>query len=85
VLVHREGENVGGPFFAEKAFVEVGDGLLVDEQHRELGVALHAFCAQHVLGQAHPPHGVDRLVLLFVGGENVDGHVRTGCRLARKR
>ena len=57
VLVDGEGQHVGGAFLAEEALVQLGHGVLVDEQHRQLGVALHALGLQHRLGQADPAAG----------------------------
>ncbi len=38
VSVDREREHVGGPSCAHEPLVQLGDGRLVDEQHRQLGV-----------------------------------------------
>ena len=40
-----------GPVVAQEPLVQLGDRRLVDEQHRQLGVAAHALGVEHALGQ----------------------------------
>src|SRR5205085_1796688 len=63
---------------AEEALGQIGHGVLVDEQHRQLDVAARRLRFEHGFGQAHPAHGVDRLVLLLVGREDLDAHQLIG-------
>jgi hypothetical protein len=73
LVVHGEGEDVGWPLAAEEPLVEVGHGLLVDEQHGQLGVAPHALLLEDHLGQADPAQGVHLDLGLLVGHEDFDG------------
>ena len=79
----REREDVGGPGLVHEPLVEVGDGGLVDEQHRQLGVAGDALGAKHVLGQALPPWHVDGEVGLLVGRRRPRGRPPPGARRRR--
>ena len=70
LLVDREGQHVGRAVLAEEPGVEIGDGALVDEEQRHLGLPAHPLVGQHGLGQLDPAQGVDRMGRLFVGRED---------------
>ena len=74
LVLDGEGQHVGRAGLAQELLVQRGDGLLVDEEQRDLGLPLDATCRQHLAGQPRPAGDVDRMVLLLVGGEDVDGH-----------
>ena len=63
-----------GPLLPRNCSLQRGDGILVDEEERHLGLALDPACRQHLAGQLGPAGHVDRMVLLLIGGEDVDGH-----------
>ena len=74
LVLDGERQHVGRPGLAEELRVEGGDGLLVDEEERHLGLALDATRRQDLAGQPRPERDVDRMVLLLVGGKDVDRH-----------
>jgi hypothetical protein len=59
-LVHREGEDVRGPFLAHPADVQLGHGRLIDQQQRQLSERVHVHLVEHVPGQAGQRGLVDR-------------------------
>ena len=63
-----------GPVLPEELLVERGDGVLVDEEERDLGLALHAARLQDLARQPRPAGDVHRMILLLVGGKDVDRH-----------
>ena len=81
LVVHGEGEHVGRSLTAEEPLVEVGHGLLVDEEHGQLGVAPHALLLEHHAGQAHPAERVDLDLGLLVGDKDLHGLHHLSCCL----
>ena len=71
-VLEREGQHVGGTHLVHEPLVQLGDGGLVDEQHRQLGVALDALVAEHRLGEQLPPAGLHRHVGLLVADEDLE-------------
>ena len=58
---------------AHEPLVELGDGVLVDEQQRQLGVAPHALGREHALGQRVPSGPTSTgCVGLLVGDEDLE-------------
>jgi hypothetical protein len=74
LVLDGERQHVGRPGLAEELRVQGGDGLLVDEQERDLGLPLDAARLQDLAGQPRPERDVHRMVLLLIGREDVDGH-----------
>ena len=60
--------------FAHELLVEVGDRGLVGEDQRDLGESAHALVEQGASGELDPALEVDRLVVLLVGGVDVEAH-----------
>ena len=67
-------KHVGGALPAEEPLVETGDGRLVDEHERQLGVVADAAIGEHTLGKGHPAGEVDWSIGLLVGGEDLGAH-----------
>ena len=67
VVLDGEGQHVGRPLPAEEPFVELGDGRLVDEHHRELGPVPDPAVGEDPLGKGDPAAEVDGPVRLLVG------------------
>ena len=72
-----------GPSLPRKRSFRSAIAVLVDEEHRQLAVAPDALGVQDRLGQADQAHGVDRLVRLLVGGEDLHTHRPTARDVAR--
>jgi len=82
-LIYGERQDVSGAFFAEEPAVELGYRRLIHEEDRQFGIARKALLLEHSLGQVHPAQSIDRVVVLFVRGEYLDGHFYLpGLRLA---
>ena len=63
-----------GPLLPRNCSFERGDGVLVDEEKRDLGLALHSPCRQHLLAQLRPAGHLNRMVRLLIGRKDVDAH-----------
>ena len=74
VVLDGEGQHVGRPLPAEEPLVELGDGRLVDEHHRQLGPVPDATVGEDPLGEGDPAAEVDRPVGLLVGTEDLGAH-----------
>ena len=72
LVLEREGQDVGRARRAHEPVVELGDGLLVDEEHGQLGIAADALVSEHRLGELLPPRGVDLLGALLVADEHLE-------------
>ena len=71
-VVDGEGEHVGGAVGVHEPAVQLGDGLFVDEEEGQLGVAADPLGHQHVAGERDPAVDVDRRPALLVGPEDLD-------------
>ncbi len=60
-----------GPCSLHEARVQLGDRLLVDEHHGQLGRAAHPLRDQHRLGKRTPTGEIDFDVALLVGDEHL--------------
>ena len=74
LVLDRERQHVCRPFAAEEPFVEAGDGRLVDEHQRQLGLVADATVGKHPLGEGHPAGEIDRSIGLLVGSEDLGAH-----------
>ncbi len=74
LVLDRERQHVGGPFATQESLVETGDGSLVDEHERQLGIVADAAVGEHALGEGHPAGEIDWSIGLLVGGEDLGAH-----------
>jgi hypothetical protein len=72
VTVDGEREHIGGSGYFHEATVEVADGSLIDEHHRQFTLALNALIGKHGKGQTLPALEIDFRVGLFVGDKHGD-------------